>query len=126
MPRTPKESLIRTLQVTQSQLDRTPPNQTKADKRNYEADRIKHVGLFNLHLDRAKALGLAVAASEWQQPFEDTGFGGLPQYLCTREEVAYRNRMLLELLEKTPDTANPGESDPTKPDPAGGAGAPSQ
>ena len=107
MARTPKENLILKLQVTQRQLGRPVPTKTKADKQLAEKDRLKNVRLFNQYLEEAQALRLAVAASEWPQPFENTGFGGMDQFICTWDEVANRNNQLFQLLERASDPAKP-------------------
>lgn len=117
MARTPKENLIWKLQVTQRRLDRPVPTKTKSDKQRTETDRLTKVRLFNQYLDEAHTLGLAVAVSEWPQPFVNTGFGGMDQFICSWGDVAYRNNQLLKLLERA--------ADPAKPDPAKDSDAPS-
>ncbi len=88
------------------------------EKQSPETARIKNVGLFNQRLEAAKAMGLAVTEAAWPQPFQDTGFGGVVQFLGDWDDVAKRNRDLLTLLEKA--------EEPAKPVPADGPVAPSK
>lgn len=112
MAKTPKEKLIWSLRLEQIQLASPPPAKTLKEKLAKESRRVTHVRLFNQRLEEAKTLASGVDPSEWPPPWQDTGFGGLTQYLCSWAEIAARNSQLLVLLEKTMQPAESTESVP--------------
>lgn len=112
MARTPKENLILSVQVAQNTLNQPLPTKTKKDRELEKSVRLTNVALFNQHLVEAQALGLVVAAGDWPQPVADTGFGGVEQFICDWEDLAFRNSVLLNLLKKAADPATPAPAAP--------------
>lgn len=98
----PRSVLRRHVESLLSDISRTAPEERR------EANRQKHVSMFNSLLRQAKEHVPEVAKESWPEPFliEEVEFG-VTQYFGSDEQVRAVAERILELLPKRPPESSP-------------------